>query len=157
MDCSGQTGRRRSAWRLPGGEGRLAELLRFAAVGVSAAAIYFVAATALAALGRPLAESSAVAYLLGGIFSFFGHRAFTFASRGPLKAEALRFALLNAVGFLVATGAPVVLTDWLGAPPAWAMAVACVIAPTVNYLAMRSLVFVRGRLPTPDAAARKSP
>jgi putative flippase GtrA len=137
-------------------QARFAELLRFAAVGGGAAAIYLAAATGLAVLGRPLAASSAVAYLLGGVFSFFGHRAFTFGSRGRVHVEALRFALLNLVGFLVALGAPVALTDWLGAQPAWAMGAACVIAPTINYLAMRSLVFAKERLPAPDAAAPRS-
>jgi putative flippase GtrA len=142
--------RPRAAAALVGGPARLAELARFATVGGSAAAIYFTVVTGLTALGWPLTAASVVAYVLGAASSFFGHRAFTFGSRGPLAAEARRFALLNTVGFAIALAMPVILTEGFGVASAWAIVVTCVIAPTINYLALRSLVFVKARLPKQD-------
>jgi len=128
-----------------GSQASLDQIVRFTIVGCASALLYLVLTIALQRSGAALAAASLVAYVASGAFSFFGHRAFTFASRGALFVEAARFAALNLAGLAVALGTPIVLTDRLGFPLIFAVLVSCVIAPIANYLAMRSLVFYRVR------------
>jgi putative flippase GtrA len=78
--------------------------------------------------------------------SFFGHRSFTFASRGPLFDEMGRFVLLNLAGLAASLLAPLVMTNGMGLAPAYATLTACIVVPSINYLAMRGLVFCRAQL-----------
>jgi putative flippase GtrA len=122
------------------------EVFRFAVVGGGATLLYCVLTASFDRISGALAASSVAAYIVSGALSFIGHRAFTFASRGPLASEAARFALLNLAGLAAALAAPFVMTDRLGLAPAYATITTCIIAPPINYLAMRGLVFYRWRL-----------
>jgi putative flippase GtrA len=122
------------------------EILRFIAVGGGATLIYFLLATSFANLGYLLPTASAAAYLVSSAFSFIGHRAFTFASRGPLFGEIGRFVPLNLAGLAASLLAPIVMTNGMGLAPAYATLTSCVVVPSINYLAMRGLVFCRAQL-----------
>lgn len=125
---------------------RSREILRFAIVGGGSALLYIALTIGLARATDALAASSVVAYVISGAFSFVGHRSFTFVSRGPLIPEAARFALLNVAGLGAALAAPLIVTDWLGFPATYATALACLIVPPLNFLAMRGWVFYQSRL-----------
>jgi len=123
----------------------LREIVRFAIVGGASTLLYVALTVVLTRADIPLAEASLVSYVACGLVSFLGHRAFTFASRGSWAVEAARFAALNFAGVIASSAAPIVFTDRLGLPPIYAIAVTCAVAPAVNYLAMRALVFHRIR------------
>lgn len=88
-------------------------LLRFLMVGVCntlfSAAIMFLLYE-LAGLGYW--GSSAVAYALASVLSFFLNRSFTFQSRGPLLSTALRFTVNVTVCYLVAYSLAQPLMGW---------------------------------------------
>jgi putative flippase GtrA len=114
-------------------------------VGGLSTALYVVLTTGLTRANVALVEASLVSYLVCSVFSFAGHRAFVFASRGFWAVEAVRFAALNSAGLITTAAAPTILTDRFGLAPTYAIVTTCVVAPVANYLAMRSLVFRRAR------------
>lgn len=57
--------------------------------------------------------SSAVAYIAGGIFSFFANRKFTFQYKGSAWKAAVRFAACLAICYLIAYGMAKPLVEWL--------------------------------------------
>jgi putative flippase GtrA len=122
------------------------EILRFALVGGGAALLYCFLTITFTSIGCPLVASSVTAYLISGACSFLGHRAFTFASHRPVIAEIGRFCALNLAGLAASFLAPLALTDAMGLSPIYATAMACIVTPPINYLAMRGLVFCRPKL-----------
>lgn len=124
------------------------EIWRFIIVGGASTVLYAALTLAFERADIALAPASAISYFAAGVFSFLGHRAFTFASHGFWLGEAARFAALNLAGLLAASAAPSILTNRFGLAPSYVIVVVCVTAPAINYLAMRSLVFCRARRQT---------
>lgn len=121
------------------------EIRRFMIVGGASTALYVALTLVFERADVAFAPASAISYFAAGVFSFLGHRAFTFASNGFWMSEAARFAALNLAGLLAASTAPFILANRFGMAPPHAILVICVAAPAINYLAMRSLVFCRAR------------
>jgi putative flippase GtrA len=121
-----------------------ARLVRFGSVGIAATLLYAAVAWSLTAGARiGAAPASVLAYGLAGMFSYLGHKRFTFRSSAAHAAEAPKFIVASMLGAGVATAAPLVLTDRLGLPPIVAIAFACVVIPLMNYLILDLLVFAR--------------
>ncbi len=121
------------------------QLLRFGAVGVSNAAISFLAFHGCLLLLREMSAGPGIAqvagYAAGTAWSFFLNRTFTFRASGMVSRQALRFVLLQAAlalasGFFVWLG--VTVLGW--APtPAW---VAVMVPVTViNFVLCKLWVF----------------
>jgi hypothetical protein len=53
---------------------------------------------------------------------------------------------LNLAGFAASLLAPLVMTNGMGLAPAYATLTSCVVVPSINYLAMRGLVFCHAQL-----------
>lgn len=119
-------------------------LLRFAGVGGLATIIYAALAWALATAGVAALPSSVAAYALSASFSFLAHKRFTFRSRGPTAGEGARFLATTAMGFGIATAAPIIAQQ-RGWPPSAAILLTCFMAPAFSYLLMRAWVFSQPR------------
>lgn len=118
---------------------------RFALIGGASTLIYAACASALSGVGgrevlSPVAASIA-AYGIAAVFSYAGHKYFTFVSRGAHALELPRFLALTASGLAVATAAPGILTGMLGLPPAVPILFTCIAVPVVNYVVMGRWVF----------------
>lgn len=57
--------------------------------------------------------SSALAFCIASVSSFFLNRRFSFHSRGSLRGDALRFSINIAVCYLIAYGIAQPLTNWV--------------------------------------------
>ncbi|RWX68797.1 GtrA family protein [Mesorhizobium sp. M4B.F.Ca.ET.089.01.1.1] len=119
---------------------------RFAVIGGASTLVYAVCALALSRGGTgtamlPATAASVVAYAIAGLFSYAGHKYFTFMSAGAHAFELPRFALLNAMGLATAIALPVVLTERLGMPAAIPIVLTCIVVPLVNYIVLRRWVF----------------
>lgn len=124
----------------------IATISRFSIVGVGATLTYFVVANALILLARmePVA-ASITAYLAGMLVSYLGQRRFTFGVRASWR-QSVRFAILSALGLAISWGS-VAGAVALGWPPLWGTVVTSLLVPVLNFLVMKSWVFVEDRIP----------
>jgi putative flippase GtrA len=111
--------------------------LRFALVGVAATAIYAVLAWAgTEGLGLPSPLASIAAYAFAALCSYVGHRSMTFTSDRRHREAVPLFGGIAVFGYVVALGAPWLLTEKLGAPAHAAILTTCMLVPVFNYLAL---------------------
>jgi putative flippase GtrA len=124
----------------------IGRILRFTAVGLAAMAAYAAIVTTLAALGlRPQWLASGCAYALAAIWSYVGHRRFSFRSDAPHAVAAPRFVIVTLTGQALAIAIPAVVTDLAGHPGHVATVLVCLICPAVSFLLNSSFVFPDGR------------
>jgi putative flippase GtrA len=122
----------------------LPSLLRlgtFATVGVAATIGYAIIAESLAFLGVRPALASVIAYGICGLWSYLGHKRFTFTSAAPHSIAAPRFVVAAAAGLLIAAGAPLLFARFFGPSPYFAVLATCVVAPVVSFVASQNFVF----------------
>ncbi len=119
----------------------LLRLGTFATVGVAATVGYAIIAEGLAFLGLPPAVASVVAYGICGLWSYLGHKRFTFASSAPHSIAAPRFVVAAAAGLLIAVAAPLLFARYFGPSPYFAVLATCVVAPIVSFVASQNFVF----------------
>ena len=125
-------------------EADIARLVRFGFVGIGATLLYAAIAWMLTAGARIGATpASLLAYALAALFSYLGHKRFTFRSAASHTPEVPRFVAASALGAGVAAAAPLILTDRLGLPSMVAIVFTCVAVPVMNYLVLDLLVFTR--------------
>lgn len=122
------------------------KLLRFGGVGLLATGFYALLAFVFAVLDLGPTPASVAAYLLAAAFSFTAHKRFTFNSPASPARELPRFALINGLGLLLATAAPLVLTERLGLPSVTAVLVTCIGVPAISFLGLDRFVFRPARL-----------
>jgi putative flippase GtrA len=125
----------------------IGRLLRFTAVGLTAMAAYAVIVTALAAFGvGPQWLASGCAYAIAAVWSYAGHRRFSFRSDAPHAVAGPRFVIVTLAGQALAIAIPAVITDLAGHPGHVATVLVCLICPAVSFLLNSSFVFPdRGR------------
>lgn len=122
-------------------------LVRFLVTGVGATLLYaFLAEVFSAALPMNPALGSVLAYALAAIFSYAGHKYFTFASGGAHRFEVPRFLILTLVGLAISFALPAVLSGWLGLPMRIPVGLTCILVPLVNYIVLRHWVFGQATL-----------
>jgi putative flippase GtrA len=118
------------------------KLLRFTVVGLAAMAAYAVAVTALAALGlKPQWLASGCAYAIASIWSYVGHRRFSFRSDQPHAVAGPRFVIATMTGQAIAIAIPALITDLAGYPGHLATIAVCIVCPAVSFLLNSSFVF----------------
>lgn len=124
------------------------QVLRFALVGVTVAALYVL--LYLACLGLDVARpvANAVAFLLAVGFQYLAQARYTFSASLNDLGQIRRFALMILLGFLtsavitVLIGPALALPDWLSA-----VAVTLVL-PIQNFILMSRWVFTPAHSPT---------
>ena len=89
----------------------------------------------------PAALGSFTAYAVAALFSYTGHKYFTFVSGGEHLFEAPRFLVLTSLGLGFSWLLPVVLVDWFNIRPLVPILVTCIAVPMVNYLVLNRWVF----------------
>jgi len=118
---------------------------RFALIGGMATLIYVVLAFVLSGGAGPVilpaVAASIAAYAVAAVFSYSGHKYFTFVSGGAHVFEAPRFAALTALGLGISWLVPAVMADGLGLSPAWPIIVTCLVVPVLNYVVLERWVF----------------
>lgn len=124
----------------------LGRVSRFALIGIAATALYAVLAFLLSGAGSGAARlgaapASLAAYAVAALFSYTGHKYFTFVSGGAHRFEAPRFLTLTAVGLCFSWVLPVILVDGLSMPALVPIIVTCIVVPVVNYFVLGRWVF----------------
>ena len=110
-------------------------------MGAAATIGYVVIAESLAFLGLRPALASVIAYAICGLWSYLGHKRFTFASSTPHSFAAPRFVAAAAAGLLISAGAPLLFAWLLSPSPYFAVLATCVVAPIVSFVASQNYVF----------------
>jgi putative flippase GtrA len=117
---------------------------RFALVGIGSTLIYALCALFLSrgqGAALPATSASVAAYAAAALFSYAGHKYFTFVSSGTHAMELPRFLLLTASGLIVAFALPELFTQVLGIPASIPIVLTCVVVPVVNYVVLGRWVF----------------
>ena len=121
---------------------------RFLIIGLGATLLYAMF-SALFSTGEPAlmrpALGSVLSYVIAAVFSYAGHRYFTFASNGAHRFEAPRFVVLTLVGLAVSFVLPAVLSEVLGLRPQIPIVLTCILIPVFNYAVLRHWVFASAR------------
>ncbi|MEX0955309.1 MAG: GtrA family protein [Rhizobiaceae bacterium] len=126
----------------------LRRITKFISIGVTATILYAACAGLLAVgpLARAPAAASLLAYVIAALFSYAGHKFFTFMSAGAHRIEAPRFAVLTLFGVAISYALPTLLTVRLGLPVAVPILLICMFIPAVNFVVLGRWVF-SGREP----------
>lgn len=113
---------------------------RFGIVGVAATMVYFVIGFALERMGVLVLFGNAIAYVLGFIVSYFGHKLWSFRSSARHATSLPRFIIVWFAGLALNT-----LIIWscmrLGLAYMIAMGVAIVLVPVFTYCMQKLWVF----------------
>lgn len=133
------------------------KISRFAVVGILATLIFAACASLLSGGAGtallPPAIASVSAYLIAGMFSYAGHKYFTFASGGAHRFEAPRFITLTGVGIGISALVPAIMVNGFSLPWFAPIIATCILVPMVNYLVLDRWVFsARRKLPEADVA-----
>jgi putative flippase GtrA len=130
---------------------QLQRIARFTVVGLAAMAAYAVVATALGFAGlRPAWLASGFAYAIAAIWSYVGHRRFSFRSDAPHAVAGPRFVVATLTGQGLAVLLPALITDLGGRPVLWSTVAVCLVCPAVSFALNNWFVFA-GR-PAQDQA-----
>lgn len=117
---------------------------RFVLVGGTVTLIYAVLSLLFhAKFGLPPVSASFAANIIAAVFSYLGHRLYTFYSNRPHREAVASFAVLTLVGFGFSIFTPWVLTSTFGLPMIIPVAVTSIAVPMFNFLVMGKLVFPR--------------
>ncbi len=124
----------------------LGQGLRFLTIGAGASLLYFVLALTFDRLASfPPVVASTVAYAFAAVFSYIGHKNFTFNTGtfnigGRSNFEILRFAVSTLTGFLLASIIPLVLIEY---PPVISYLVVLAVVPLLSFLMLKFFVFTK--------------
>jgi putative flippase GtrA len=121
-------------------------LVRFTAVGLAAMAVY-AALVALLTFGglSPAWLASGIAYALAAVWSYIGHRRFSFRSSASHAVAGPRFAVVTATGQGLAVLLPALVTDIGGLPSLWSTLAVCLVCPAASFILNTRFVFADGR------------
>ena len=119
----------------------VAQFLRFAVVGATTAAIYFVGYVLLRDLDLVgPAVAAVLAYGAAITFQYIGHSNYTFRAREPRRGGLVRFLVLNGVG--LALSVLISVGFYAAGWPDWLASTLVVTAlPVMNWVVMRLWVF----------------
>ncbi|CCV09984.1 membrane hypothetical protein [Mesorhizobium sp. STM 4661] len=130
-----------SSWRATFAPRRV---LKFASVGLAATVVYALCASLFASAGSRYlspATASLAAYAVAAIFSYLGHKFFTFMSAGSHRFEVPRFAVLTGCGLAVAYLLPALLVGQFGLPISVPILLTCILIPVVNFVVLERWIF----------------
>lgn len=121
--------------------GNFAELVRFAFVGATTAAIFVILVSVAEWWDLSSVSVTIGAYSAAITFQYLAHAKFTFRRRAGEPARLLRFLVINALGL----GFSILMLDLaapaLSLPRAFASLLVVVILPVVNYLSFKLWAF----------------
>lgn len=122
---------------------------RFLIIGLGATLLYALLAAVFSMGETPLmrpASGSVLSYVIAALYSYAGHKYFTFASSGAHRFEAPRFFVLTLLGLAVSFLLPAVLSGILGLQAQIPIVLTCLVIPLVNYVMLRHWVFASAGL-----------
>ncbi len=129
--------------------GGWADLAQFLIVGLSGVFVNLIVLTALLWRDAPRPAAVASAILISMLTNFFLNRRFTFsyARKGPLFKQLLRFCAACSLGALVNWGATLlILSQMPGLPPQLGALCGIFVGTLLNFIASRYLVFTHDSL-----------
>ena len=118
------------------------QIIRFICVGLIATATYFLLARFFVYDCNFAAHyASLAAFIIASIFSYFGHRCFTFKSTQKHDQLAPRFILLTVLNYGVAFIIPYILSEHLKQPLITSLLTTSLVIPCMSYVLMNKIVF----------------
>lgn len=118
------------------------KLLKFIFIGGTGTSLYIVLTLIFnGALGLQPAAASFTAHCITALYSYVGHRVFTFASNRPHRQAITSFTGLTLVGYGFSIAIPWLMTSVYGLPLIVPVLVTSVTVPVFNFLMMERVVF----------------
>jgi len=122
----------------------LAQLVRFAGIGLLATLIHVaVAFAARYGMGAEAQAANLTGFFAAVSFSYFGHGAVTFQVEGVHRVHAPRFGLLAGLGLVLSSTITWLVTSVLGGSFALAMGLVAIAVPGATFLGSKFWVFVQ--------------
>ncbi len=119
----------------------LAQLLRFASVGVVATVVHFAVALSLLQLGAVAQLANLLGFLIAFAVSFIGHYVWTFRSDAVVTQAVLRFFLLAAGAYCASAVTLFGLERWAPGASQLHLIMAVAVIPVTTYVVSRKYVF----------------
>jgi len=120
----------------------IAQVVRFAAVGVIASAVYAgVVLIAIRKFGISSALAGAIGYIVAIPVSFVGQKRWTFRAQGTQYIEFRGFVVVQAANTALSALAMLISTDVLGLNPFVGIIVIVLVLPTMTYFVLSRKVF----------------
>ncbi|KAB7613508.1 GtrA family protein [Amylibacter sp. SFDW26] len=117
----------------------LLQVLRFVTIGGGAAIIYFILALTLDRLfDLATIWASFLAFVFSAVFSFVGHRCFTFSPTQTSKKQMFRFMISTIIGLLLSTIIPILLQTQA---PIVSYITVLITVPVVSFILLKFFVF----------------
>ncbi|MGI9394203.1 MAG: GtrA family protein [Boseongicola sp.] len=116
---------------------------RFAIVGLTVAAFYIVAYSALVNAGLSKFMANVVAFVFAVLIQYIGQTRWTFRKSLKVRRQWLRFGTMICIGLIYSTLITNHIAQELGWPSWVAAAVVAASLPVINFLIMRFWVYTR--------------
>ena len=121
---------------------KYAKYIRFCLVGGANAAVYAAATfTYIAHIGFGENLASVLGFFTAVPFAFVAHRFFTFASRGLVGVELLRFVATQIASLLTSVLAMAVAVDLLGLHYGFGVLAGVLLVPLITFFVLNKWVF----------------
>ena len=121
------------------------QAIRYGLLGVTANAAGFLFYLALVqAVGLQPVLSISIVYLSVGTCNYFGNKVWTFRDRAPVSRSALRYCVVQIIGYLANLGIMRFLNGNLGLPHAYVQLFAIVFVALLLFLLNKYVVFRMG-------------
>ena len=119
----------------------LAQLLKYALVGVSSNLAGYAIYLLVTSLGTPPKLAMTCLYAIGAALGYIGNRQLTFSHNGSLSRSVLRYALVHCLGYLLNLSILVVFVDHLHWSHAWVQGAAVLIVAGMLFLMFKFFAF----------------
>ena len=122
----------------------IGRIVRFGAVGVAAALVYFCATIGLVLAGAAPLAATLIGHGLAALTSYFGHQQYSFAVAADHRTYGVRFAVVTLATVALNIAITWLFTSVLAVSYLYAVAAVTVLVPAANYLCNRFWVFMPG-------------
>jgi len=129
----------------PGKNNKVAELVRFAIVGILSNIVYFSVLGGLLWSNMTIEIAAAIAYATSMVVNYLLQRSYTFKSDKKHLHATTKYLLVQFVGMGVNSGTLHILVTQLGWPIIAGLAIALILVTCWTYLAMKFWVFANPR------------
>ena len=121
------------------------QLVRYGLVGLSTNLALYAFYLLITYLGTEPKMAMTIAYIVGAILGFVGHRTWTFMHKGALLGSSIRYIVAQVSGYLINFVILLAFVDKLGYPHQWVQAVAIFVVAGFLFVAFRHFVFPADR------------
>ena len=117
------------------------QLFRYGLVGIATNLALYIFYLLITYLGIEPKMAMTIAYIVGALLGFVGHRKWTFAHKGALLGSGARYFIAHLLGYLINFLILLTFVDRLNYPHQWVQAAAIIVVAGFLFVVFRYFVF----------------